>query len=225
MTFNEIVARTLDRLNLSSAAATTRIRERVNEAYKEVTTAIGLDTSRHTDTVYTFNSTVDTDLPTFEILGYEKIARILLMSDADTPLRVLPQVQYDEIATNTQRTGLPSQWAVKSVSHGTVTVLLDGFPAGEDFILKIDGYPVADELVEDQVPAFPESFHDVLIEHAMMNELRKMEKDKLAVIAQGRYEKRLSDLRYFLAKAAYLDVQQGQVRKYTATVLRNRNWY
>jgi hypothetical protein len=54
-------------------------------------------------------------------------------------------------------------------------------------------------------PTFPADFHDILVEGARYEELRKMDKMMpLAQEAYGRFEKRMSDLRYFLAKSAYL---------------------
>jgi hypothetical protein len=54
----------------------------------------------------------------------------------------------------------------------------------------------------------------------MAGEYRKMEKLSLMQDAEANYEKRLSDLRMWIAKSAYLDVVQG---KYTTRSFRWTN--
>jgi hypothetical protein len=224
MTFNQLVTKTMDRLNLSSDASRTRIGERINEAYFEITSTIGLNTSRRVETTFTLNTSVDTDLPVYEVLNYEKILRIMLVDSDSVPTRLLEEVQYDDVVAIPLKIGLPTQWAVKSINATTVTIVLNGCPDATDFTISIDGYFAVTELVEDIIPAIPESFHDLLIEHALFNELRKLEKDKLAEIAQARFEKRLSDLRMFLAKSAYLNLQQNATRNPYSTIRRFRSF-
>jgi hypothetical protein len=208
MTFDQIVSRVMDRLNLTSDAAQTRVGERVNEVYKDVTTSIGLVTSRRVALeVTTDPQAVGSTLPELEIEGIEKITRITYTVDGG--IKRLDELMYDDLTSKATATSMPTAWALKRMGSGTVTIVLDAFPEDE-FTLIVDGYETADELADDAEPNLPVSFHDLLVEGAMALELRKMEKPQLAQIADGRYAQRLSDLRMFIAKSAYLDILQGK---------------
>lgn len=221
MTFDQLVIKTMDRLNLSSEAAESRLAERINEAYKDVTSTIGLDVARRVDTVVILQGGVDLSLPEHEVDGMEKVLRIMLLDGSgDQVVRLLPQATYDDITSHKVLSGLPNAWAVKRVGDSTVTVIFDAYPETTAFSVKIEGFENAEELAGEQIPAFPSSFHDVLIEYAMAHELRKMEKDELAALALNRFEKRLSDLRMFIAKSAYLDIYQNQHKRTYSSLLR-----
>ena len=60
------------------------------------------------------------------------------------------------------------------------------------------------------VPAFAESFHDLLVYGAVAIELEKMEKYELAKAQEARCEGRISELRMFIAKSAYRTMWQGK---------------
>jgi len=215
MTFDEIVRDVAKRLNLTSPEAFQRIGQRVNERYRKVTSSIGMITSRR----LTKDFTIDTTLPQYSALpdltftGFEKILRITTTPDdsVNSGVIVLKQLTYDEIEIIPPFPDrVPRAFAVKRMGSHEVTVRFDAYPAGTTFFLHVEGYDVADILADDAEPFLPEDFHDVLIEGAMSDELRKMEKAELAQIAEGKYEQRLSDLRMFIAKNAYQDIAQGR---------------
>jgi hypothetical protein len=71
--------------------------------------------------------------------------------------------------------------------------------------LSADVLAIGTDMTADgDVPTFPEDFHDILVEAVLKDELSKMEKLQYSRDAERKFEKRLSELRYFLAKRAYL---------------------
>jgi hypothetical protein len=103
------------------------------------------------------------------------------------------------------------------VTGGTGTGCTLTVTWNDPFTLYADGYVNVSTLSGSDIPDFPESFHDILIWGAMADEYRKMEKLPLMQDAEANYEKRLSDLRMFIAKSSYLDIYQG---RYSGKVFR-----
>lgn len=224
MTFDELVRDTAKRLNLTSQEAFERIGERINDRYKRVTSSIGLITSRRQVETFTIdpaapgNSTDGVDafqLPDLTFTGFEKILRITTtLSGAgpnDASVLVLKQLTFDEIKNvNRFLDRLPRAWAQKRMGAHQVTITLDSYTSTTEFDLTVEGYDVADVLADDAEPFFPTDFHDILVEGALADELMKMEKPQLSMVREQKYESRLSDLRMFIAKSAYLDIAQGK---------------
>jgi hypothetical protein len=199
----------MDKLNLTSDEARTRIGEDVNERYKRVTSSIGLITSRRTKIDVVVDPTsVTSILPDLEIDGIEKVLKISCM--VGTRPRLLDELTYEEITDRAAADATPTAFAVKLMGSQMVTIRLNAFPSTTTFTLSVEGYDLADVLDDSAEPAFPEDFHDILIEGALADELNKMEKPQLAQMREARFESRLSDLRMFIAKSAYLDIQQGK---------------
>lgn len=210
MTFDQIVSRVMYRLNLTSETSRTSVEEGVNDRYKRVTSSIGLVTSRRVILPFTIDPTdVDSTLPDAAFEGLEKILKISLVVTGRN--RNVNPLTYEEITelTSTTLRALPNFYAVKRMGSGVVTVTFDAYPE-DPFDLLVEGYEIADVLEDDAEPAFPADFHDILIEGAMGDELRKMEKLQLAQVADNKYEARLSDLRMFIIKNAYLDIVKGK---------------
>jgi hypothetical protein len=82
--------------------------------------------------------------------------------------------------------------------------------ASTTYTLYADGDSTITTLSGSDKPDFPDSFHDLLVYGAMADEYRKMEKMELSKECENDYEKRLSDLRMWIAKSAYLDIYQGR---------------
>ncbi len=217
MTFDDIVDKVKKKLNLTSTDATDRIGERVNEVYRTVTSSIGLETSRRVEAEITYNSGVDLDLPYITVPNMEKILTVRLQI-ADSRPKILGQKMYDDVKNYRSQVNVfqdPRMWAVFREDYNSVTIIINAFPDAEDFVLEFEGLENAATLATTDIPAFPESFHDIIVNGAVAEELMKMEKPALADIAAKRYEQRLSDLRYFLAKSQWLDVVQGKMpRRY-----------
>jgi len=215
MSFDELVSTTMDRLNLTSDTARTRIGVFCNERYKVVTSSIGLITSRRVTSTLIVDPT-DTatfpDLPNLTIGFMEKINRIAIIAPmgASTGVQVLRQLTFDEISAYPTMNAVPRAWAPYRMGSGEVQIILDGVTTDTTFTLNIEGYDLAETLEDDAVPFIPTDFHDILIEGAKSDELLKMEKPSLAAIAEQKFQSRLSDLRMFIAKSAYLDIAQGK---------------
>jgi hypothetical protein len=295
-----MVDEVMSRLNLTSTDAETRVSARINKRYKQVTSAIGLITSRRTiaDVVCSaadigVNTINASSLPEVTVENMEKVIRVTTTSDTydistisvanptvvttaaahdlesgqvifitgsettptidgrriitvtgastftvpvnvtvgssagtftlgDGAIRVLRPLMYDELVNRPTGTGLPRAFAVKSMFSGYSVLTLDAYPDDDLFSLKIEGYTVTPILDGTAEPLLPGDFHDILVEGAISDELRKMEKPQLAAIAEAEYEKRLSDLRMFIAKHMYLDVFQGKTNNQPFWL---RSWY
>lgn len=207
MTFDQIVDRVLDRLNLTSVEATTRVGENLNDRYRQVTSSIGLEPVRIGTSDITVNLTNYPDLPELEITTFDKLTKIMLVDG--TALRTLKELTYDELTNTPTVTQTPNNWAVKEMGAHSVTIVVDGYTT-DDATFRLQGYTRLTDISGTTEPVFPEDFHDILVDGAMADELRKMEKPQLAMEREAKYEQRLSDLRMYIAKSAYMDIVQGK---------------
>lgn len=205
MTFAEIVQDVMDRLNLTSEEAAERITREVGQAYRRVTSSIGLITSRRTRVTATTTSG-SRDLTFSGIEKVEVVGRTVAGTD-----RLLQELTYDEMLVEPLVSGAPTKYAVKTTTASSVTVTLNSTAGG--ILLFAEAVAKTDRVAPDAEPAFPESFHDVLIYAVLADEFRKMEETTLLREALAQYEARLSDLRMFLAKSAYLEIAQGKLRR------------
>lgn len=210
MTFTEIVNDVMNRLNLTSQDARTRIGIRVNDRYRRVCSSIGLLSSRQVARTVTLIPASIPSLPDYTVVDMQKVNRIIIVDPNGTKVRTLEQVTYDDVTKYTSSQRLPQYWAVKRMGATSTIITFDATPATDPFTIRIDGYDISETLEDDAEPAFPQDFHDILIEGAMADEHRKMEKPELAQIDEANYQTRLGDLRMFIAKAAYLDIYQSK---------------
>ena len=79
------------------------------------------------------------------------------------------------------------------------------------FTVYADVIATAATLSGSTEPAFPESYHDILIEGVLMNEYKRSEKLALAQDAKREYESRLSDLRLWMALSPNKDLYQNKL--------------
>lgn len=198
----------MDRLNLTSDDARTRVGLRINDRYRRVTSSIGLQVSRRTVVDLAVDPTdPDSELPDLKISNMEKVLKVTrIVNDS---VFLLKELTYDEITLVSSPDANPHAFAVKRMGNNYVIITLDTTPTTA-FTLRVEGYEIAPDLADNIEPVFPLDFHDILVEGAMSDELRKMEKPQLAQISESKYEQRLSDLRMFIAKSAYLDIAQGK---------------
>lgn len=279
MTFTQIRDKIADRLNLTSAAALTRIGEEVNERYREVCSGCQLQTSV-LDTIMATTTignrslqfTCEKVLSVFNNLGHPVVSITRSGSTATATVTAhgyqtgsaifisgAVQTQYNGgftiIVTGANTftytvTGAPAtpatgtitvelqqtQWvlneqsfqtlrnlpvmntdpaqnyAIQLMEAGTVTIFLDSTPQSA-YILSADVVINLSDLSGSQQPPFPVDFHDILIWGGLADELYKMEKYDLAEKQEGKFEKRLGELRLFIAKSAYMDIYQGKSRR------------
>lgn len=194
MTFDEIVGEVEDRLNLRSGTAAARVGRLVNAVYRKVTSSIGLATARP---VFGLEATASLGSAVVTFTGIEKIDRVT--DETSGSLVVLTEISIDEMRTKEAGTGDPTEYAIQSMGRNSVTIRLNVL-AQTAFTLKADGLETASTLSGSQVPAFSESYHDVLVEGVLKDEYLKLEKPTLAKVAKDTYEERLSELRLFIAK-------------------------
>lgn len=209
MTFTNLVDEALSRLNLSSTTAQTRIENAINRKYKEVTSTIGLNVSRRTQVQS--DATVGSQEIIFTAI--EKVLNVIDKSSGRD--RIIKEVTVDEIRAKAPNTAdRVNSYAILKMDAHEVTILVDCIPQTA-FTLYADGYERAATLSGSQEPAFPESFHQVLVEGVLADELRKMEKPQLAQIAREEFQRILSDLRMFIAKSTYSDIYSGKTKPKT----------
>ena len=205
MTFSDISVRVLDRLNLTSTQATVRVAQEIDERYREVATGLGLEVT--TTGIVPVGATTTVGVRTLTFTGVEKIMSVY--NTAFTPPATLDEVDFDEIRNQPVGTDPPSQWAVQSMGASTVTIFLDTTPATA-YLLTADALSTQLVLTGSMIPQIPTSFHDILLHGVIADELYKLEKYDLAAKKEEKFEKRLSELRFFIAKSAYKKIYQGK---------------
>lgn len=207
MTFQELKTEIKERLHYVSAEADARVGRLINKVYRELTSSIGLATSREVSVI----QGVSPGEREVVFAGVEKLLTVWYEGAGGKPV-VLEQVLPAELATDPVPTStIPRRFAVRRMGANTVTIWLDILPASA-FDLRADGMTEVADLSGSQEPAFPESFHDIIIEGVLKDEYQKLEKVQLARLAEERYHRRLSDLRMFIAKTNFLDVYQNKRR-------------
>jgi hypothetical protein len=211
MIFEQIVQEVCERLNLTSDEAKSRVGREVNSRYRRLTSSIGLETSRRVEISQT--ATIGNRTITFH--GIEKVIAIIDKTSGEQDV-VLSQISFDEMHITPLRTQPPRHYAITNIHANSVDIYMDCIPSTQ-FLLYADGHTTVSTLTGPDSPDFPESFHDVLVFGAMADEYRKMEKLPYAQAAELDYEKRLSDLRMWIAKTAYYDQYQG---RYTGKTFR-----
>lgn len=204
MTFTEIVDEILDRLNLTSPEAETRVGRAVNRLYKAVTTSTGLNTTR---TILGVSGTLADTTSEVTFSGVEKLHRVYDISSGTA--RDLKQLTIYQIRERKPvESSTPKYWAVQTTGATTVVIRVD-IIAADTMTLYADGTTTVSTLSGSNVPVIPESFHDILVEGVLKDEYKKLEKNDLAKDSLTEYKQRLADLQQFLAKSAYIDMYSG----------------
>lgn len=207
MIFADIVDEVCDRLNLSADADKTRVGRTVNEFYRALASSVGFSTIQRTTATATTTianrSLVFGPTPT----GVQKILSVF--NAAVTPPTVLVERSFDELRNSVGATDPAGRYAIQLMGSSSVTILLDSTPTTQ-YTLSADVLTNLTSLSGSQVPAFAEDYHNALIYGAMSVELEKQEKYDLAGKQEGKYNTRVAELRYYIAKSAYNDVIQGR---------------
>lgn len=205
MTMNELVAYIAEEISLTSPESRARIGRALNVRYKQVTSAIGMIPTRRE--VVTKLATIGSQFLTFS--GIEKLD--VVYRKVGTKNYILDELTNDEMLDTTPRDEPPLSYSIFSVAPSSVTIKMDCVPTTA-FMLYTEGLADATTLTGTDSPAFPESFHDVLIHGVCADEYRRKEKPALAKDSAEKYEARLSDLKMFIAKSAYLEIYRGKHR-------------
>lgn len=205
MTFLELQTDIMESLGLTTPTARTRVKRLINKRLRQVQSGIRLSLTRRT----VVSGTTTSGSSVMTVSG----AKILDVYDKDTLKRTLGQVLIGEMRrmdAPQEVVGPPFTWA-ESLRGALVTIIeLYPQPTSSDNYLFFDVLDNATDLVADgDEPAFPADFHDLLVDAVRYDELKKMEKMlPLAKEAKKQFDDRMGDLRYFIAKSAYLKVRQ-----------------
>jgi hypothetical protein len=200
MTYLEIQDQIMRRLNLTSTDARNRIKDEINDRYREVASSTGLSKVRQGSA----NITVTAANPAATVTA----AKIRTIYDPTLLKDVLDEVTLDEIRTMDPAgtvTGIPTKYAIVSHNASTITLRLYPIPSANNTLVAdvLSGFTAL--TADGDIPSFPEDYHDLLVDGVLGDELQKLEKvNPMAVMAADRFERRLADLRYFIAKSAYL---------------------
>lgn len=203
MTCDEIIIEICEALNLTSDEAKSRVARRLNSRYRRVTSSIGLELSRRT----TVSKAATIGVQTITFTGIEKLMTVYTVSGVVN--KVLTEITPDEMLQESLINGNPSKYCIARVYPTSVDIKVNCIPATA-FTLYAAAEVTFVTLAGNAIPQFPESFHDILIYGVMADEYRKMEKVQLAQASDADYERRLSDLRMWIAKTAWKDTYSSK---------------
>lgn len=212
MTFTEIVNNVADSLNLTSAAAITRIGANVNKTYRRLCSSLGIDTVQFvagvaaTTTIGNRSLTFSPSTTTPSV-GVEKI--LAVYNTAFTPPNVLEEFLFDDLRNALVGTDPPQNYAVQNTGSNFVTIYLDSTPSTQ-YALTADVISNVTTLSGSLVPNIPEDFHELLELVPRGRELNKMEKYTEAKAEFMEFDERVKELRGYYARSAYLDIHQGK---------------
>lgn len=197
-------------MNLTSTEALARIGKSINERYRWLASSIGFNTIERS--VATAATVAGSQYATFGLLPIAPgtpitVQKLLsVYNTALTPPQVLDEVTFDTLRNSVPLTGnLPRRYAISLMGSSTCQVFLDSI-ASSIYTLTADVMTNLTTLSGTNVPAFATDYHNALVYGAMATELDKMEKYDLSKKKEAQWDERVSELRMFIAKSAYLDI-------------------
>lgn len=176
---------------LTSQQAFTRVGNEINECYRSVISALGLDIA--TRVTVTQAATIGNRSVVFS--GITKVYDVFLTSG----LVRLDQMVWEQLRNQAVAADPPKQYAVQLMGASTVTVFLSTIPAST-LGFTADGIGNVTDLSGIDIPQFPADYHNLLIYGPMAVELYKMEKPDIAGAQQKMFDDRLSQLQTFIVK-------------------------
>lgn len=210
MTFDEIVAQVADDLNLTATTAITRIGDHVNKRYRQIARKLGMNVYSRVELDFICQAgsreqeVLDTNNP-----AIQKITNIWFQKEPNTRYVRLEPLTYDEMLETIPGNSDPVSWAPKRSASQDIVFLLDS-TVDAGCTLVIEGEEVKSNLAGDDVPDFLESFHEILILGAKIDELMKMEKPTLARTLKDEYTEMLNELAYKTILQANQSILQGK---------------
>jgi hypothetical protein len=209
MTFVQLQNRVMERLNLTSTEARTRIKAELNDRYREVQSAVNLARTRRG--VKSFNTVSGNANVT--VSG---VAKLLNVYDPVILKRPLDEATPDQIRVLDAAgvtSGPPRLYAVQVHSADEITLLLWPKPASVSG-LKSDAILAGTDMSADaDEPSFPEDYHDILVHGVLADEYAKIDKLRPAGDKEeAKFEKRLGELRYFIISSGYLNMVSNDRR-------------
>lgn len=200
MNFLELKNRVKARLNWSSADATALVEDYLNERYRQVASAVNLEKVRF-GTV-TANTAIGNNTLTFSGVSKLHIVYDTVILKAPLAETTVDDIRERDAAAATS--GTPTHYAIFTHLADSVQLLLFPKPTAIS-ALAADGLLAGTDMSADgDEPAFPDDYHDVLIYGAEADGRAKMEKLQSAAYSERQFKERLSELKYFIVKSAYL---------------------
>ncbi len=195
MTFDDIKTEICDFVGITAAGDIVRVGRAINRRYREITSSLGI---KHTSRRTTTQATVTLGVSTVAFTATEKVVNVF--NRATTPYVQLKEVTVDELEARMPfaTTDFPTEYAIKQIASDSVTILFDSIPQTA-FTLYADVYSTAATLSGTDEPAFSESYHDILVSAVLVDELLKIEKAALSAIKDKHVEKRMGELRHWIA--------------------------
>lgn len=185
MTFDDIVDMVCLDLNITSPSSITRVGTHVNRRYQQVMDALGMNVFARVSfdlELEPGTRTQTLDETTTPVV--QRIVSLYRQGDASDNLCPLDELTFEEMQHEIPGTGDATKWSRVRMGPTSTTFMLNStVPDGQT--LMVEGEEHASVLADDDVPAFTESFHDVLVFGAKADELRKMEKFPLAKEFEG----------------------------------------
>lgn len=214
MTADEIVNFVADQLNLSAPDAKSRILKELNVRYRQLTSSIGLITTRRAEVSQPM--TLNSQFVTFS--GVERLDSVFYKTTHNSVVtnKTIDMITDEEMITETLLKSNPSKFSLYNVSPTAITIKVNSIvTTGTPPTLFAHAFVDASTLTGPSQPAFPESFHDILVHGVEADEYRRKHQNDEAQMSEQKYENRLSDLRMFIAKTAWQDIHRGKHTKST----------
>lgn len=205
MTFESIVRRVAQRVNVSSDEALERIGESVNEAHRALTSSLGLETTRQG--VITADTVNGSAYLTFgdEDTGVTLVDTVL-HPETHKPLN---RVNLAELRMQTPGTWPPHSYAIFRTNSFSVEIMFDTLASGIVTVTG-DGLIRANNLVADDEPYFSEDFHDILLAYALRIEYKILKDKQAAKDEKDTYDMRVAELRLHYTMNSWQDINQGR---------------
>ncbi len=196
MTFTEAATEIAERCGLTATASITRIGKRINRVHREVTTKIGM-----TDARREIASKVVTIANRYvEFTDVEKLRTVYYLDDDSNPV-VLTEISFDEMKTVVAAASdAPTQWARAALTTTSVTILIDA-PPETAYTLYADADDATATLTTTNTFIIPESFHDIIVDKVVAEELERKSDYAGADRAASRAEKRMGELLLYIASS------------------------
>lgn len=213
MTYTELVTEVTELLGLTSTTDLARVGRAINRKYKEISSSLGI---KHTSRRTTVQATMTPGVSTLQFTSCEKLVNIFNRSS--TPYVQLEDVTKDELQAQMpfNASDTPTQYAIQQIASDSVTVLLNCTPQTA-LTLYADVYSTAATLSGTDEPVFSESYHDILISAVLIDEYLKLEKPSLSAVAERHVEKRMGELRHWIAVSTTKKDYQGKTGAAGAT--------
>lgn len=191
MTLSEIENRVMSRLGLTSSEQRARVRDEINDRYRQVTSSLNMAPSRRGSVTFTTAS----GNPLVVASGVTLLETIYDPTTRKRPLSEVPLSLIRQVDPGGDRTGPPESFATYTMHDDVLTLYL--FPKPDAvYALPADVLLTGTDMTEaSDSPAFESDFHDILVHGAIADEYLRDEKVRPQAAAyEAKFGARLSEL-------------------------------